>query len=114
MTLFLLLAVCSGTRDDLMSKINLPKEGEVQNFSVNSIKKTNVGFVIKTDWGASINHYEVHFSFRCRGDKFYLYRVKKISLLTRHPERGYWDTQKVKVTRIRNLPVEKFVMTRYL
>ena len=114
MTLFLLVAVCSATKDDLMSKIELPKEGEVKNFSVNSIKKTKVGFVIKTDWGASISHYEIQFNFRCKGNRFYLYRVKKISRLTKHPERGYWDTTKVKVTKIQNLPVEKFVMTRYL
>ena len=114
MTLFLFLAVCSATKDDLMSKINLPAESEVKNFSLDSVKKTKAGFEVQVDWGASMSHYEVHFSFRCKGNKFYLYRVKKVSLLTKHPDRGYWDTTKVKVTKVRNLPVEKFVMTRYL
>ena len=103
-----------GDPNDVVSKIALPKEGKVQNFSLDSVTKTKAGFVMKVNWGASLTHYEVHFNFRCRRSRFYLYRVKKISLLTTHPERGYWDTTKVKVIRIRNLPIEKFVMTRYL
>ena len=100
--------------DEVVSKIKLPKEGEVKNFSVNAVKKTKVGFVVKADWGASLSHYQIDLYFRCQRNRFYLYRVKKVSLLTRHPERGYWDTTKTKVTKIRNLPIEKVVITRYL
>ena len=99
--------------DDVVARIELPKEGEVKNFSVNDIKKTKSGFVIETDWGASMYHYEVQFDFRCRRKRFYLYRVTHVSLLTKHPEKGFWDTTVTKITKP-NLPIEKFVMTRYL
>ena len=97
-----------------MSKITFPAESEVTNFGLDSVKKTKPGFEVQVDWGRSTYHYEVHFYFRCKRNNFYLYRVKHISLLTKHPERGFWDTTKVKVSKVRNLPVEKFVMTRYL
>ena len=99
--------------DEVISKIELPKEGEVKNFSLNSIKKNRFGFEIKVDWGGGLNYYYIQFNFRCKQNKFYLYRVKKISFLTRKPDRGFWDTKKIKVTRP-NLPIEKFVMTKYL
>lgn len=99
--------------DDVVARIELPKEGEVKNFGLDDFKKSKAGFVIRTDWGASISHYEVQFDFRCRRNRFYLYRVKHVSLLTVHPEIGYWDKRVVKVTKP-NLPIEKFVMTRYL
>ena len=101
------------TGDDVLAKLELPTE-KVNNFSVNAVKKTKVGFVVKADWGASLSHYQIDLYFRCQRNRFYLYRVKKVSLLTRHPERGYWDTTKTKVTKIRNLPIEKVVITRYL
>ena len=99
--------------DEVISKIELPKEGEVKNFSLNSINKNRFGFEIKVDWGGGLNYYYIQFNFRCKENTFYLYRVKKISFLTRKPDRGFWDTKKIKVTRP-NLPIEKFVMTSYL
>src|SRR5687768_12653382 len=36
---------------DVVSKIELPKESEVKNFSLNSIEKTKAGFEIRVDWG---------------------------------------------------------------
>jgi len=99
--------------DEVTSKIELPKEGEVKNFSLNSIGKNKAGFEIKVDWGGGLNYYYIQFNFRCKENKFYLYRVKKISFLTRKPDRGFWDTKKIKVTKP-NLPIEKFVMTDYL
>src|SRR5690242_17925250 len=68
--------------DEIVSTIKLPKEGEVKNFSLDSMRKTRLGFQIKTDWGGSLYHYEVQFDFRCKANKFYVYRVKKISLST--------------------------------
>jgi hypothetical protein len=124
--LFLLIAVSAPlsqrsfdcrqtTGDDLLAKIELPKEGEAKNFSLNSVEKTKAGFVMKVDWGSGIDHYEIHFNFRCRANHFYLYRVKKISFSTTNRDSGnFLDKEKIKVTRIRNLPIEKFVMTRYL
>lgn len=100
--------------DEVIAKIELPKEGEAKNFELDALKKTKAGFVIKVNWGASISHYEIQFNFRRKRNRFYLYRVKKVSFLTLHPERGFWDTKRVKVMKIRNLPIEKFVMTRYL
>jgi hypothetical protein len=101
--------------DEVISKIELPKEGEAKNFSLNSIEKTKVGFEIKVDWGGGVYHYEIQFNFRCKGNKFYLYRVKHVSFSTTDPDRGFLDKKKTKVTRIEpNLPIEKFVMTKYL
>ena len=102
--------------DEVISRIELPKESEVKNFSLNSIEKTKAGFKLKTDWGGNRDHYEIQFNFRCQGKKFYLYRVKKISFSTTKPDSGnFWDKQKSKVTKIvPNLPIEKFVMTDYL
>ena len=100
--------------DEVVSKIKLPKEGEVKNFSLNSVEKTKLGFRIKTDWGGSLYHYEVQFDFRCKANSFYLYRVKKVSLLTTTPDSGtFWDKTKTKISKP-NLPIEKFVMTVYL
>ena len=99
--------------DEVVSKIKLPKEAEVKNFSLDSVEKTKLGFRIKTDWGGSLYHYEVQFDFRCKANSFYLYRVKKVSLLTTNPDRGFWDKTKTKI-RKPNLPIEKFVMTDYL
>jgi hypothetical protein len=102
--------------DEVISRIELPKESEVKNFSLNSIEKTKAGFEIKTDWGGNRDHYEIQFDFRCKGKNFYLYRMKKISFSTTNPDSGnFWDKQKSKVTRIvPNLPIKKFVMTDYL
>ena len=99
--------------DEVISKIELPKEGEVKNFSLHAIKKNRFGFEVRVDWGGGLNHYYIQFNFRCKENTFYLYRVKKISFLTRKPDRGFWDTKKIKVTRP-NLPIEKFVMTSFL
>lgn len=130
--LFFLIAVCSAkddcrkyrfdvdekdlnilAGDEVVAKIKLPKEGEVKNFSLDSVGKTRLGFRIKTDWGGSLYHYEVQFDFRCKANSFYLYRVKKVSLLTTHPDKGFWDKQTIKVTKP-NLPIKRFVMTDYL
>lgn len=99
--------------DEVVSRIKLPKEGEVKNFSLDSVEKTKLGFQIKTNWGGSLYHYEVQFDFRCKANGFYLYRVKKVSLLTTNPDRGFWDKTKTKISKP-NLPIEKFVMTDYL
>ncbi|HKP83330.1 MAG TPA: hypothetical protein VJT69_14970 [Pyrinomonadaceae bacterium] len=100
--------------DEVVSKIKLPREGEVKNFSLDSVKKTRLGFQIKTDWGGSLYHYEVQFDFRCRANSFYLYRVKHVSLITTNPDSGpFWDKTKTKI-RKPNLPIEKFVMRDYL
>ena len=99
--------------DEVVSKIKLPEEGEVKNFSLDAVNKTRLGFRIKTDWGGSLYHYEVQFDFRCRANKFYLYRVKHVSLLTTKPDNGFWDKSKTKISKP-NLPIEKFVMRDYL
>ena len=131
-TLFVLVAACSANvsatktvgivdcrtanKDDVLSKIKLPQESEVKNFSLNSIERDKAGFVIKANWGGGVYHYEVQFNFRCKGNNFYLYRVKKVSFSTTNPDSGnFLDKKKTKVTRIEpNLPIEKFVMTKYL
>lgn len=102
--------------DEVVSKIELPKESEVKNFQLDSIKKNKAGFEIKVNWGGTLYHYEVQFDFRCKANDFYLYRVTKVSLLTTNPDSGnFWDKRKSKVTRIQpNLPIAKFVMTDYL
>ena len=103
--------------DQLISKIELPiADSEAKNFSINSIEKTRIGFEIKADWGGGVYHYELQFNFRCKNSRFYLYRVRKVSFSTTNPDSGtFLDKQKTKVIRIQpNLPIEKFVMTRYL
>ena len=102
--------------DEVKSKIELPKESQVKNFSLNSTEKNKAGFEIEVDWGGGLYHYEIQFSFRCKGNNFYLYRVKKISFSTKNPDSGnFLDQKKSKVTKIEpNLPIEKFVMTDYL
>ena len=102
--------------DEVISKIELPRESEVKNFSLDSIEKTKAGFEIKVDWGGGVYHYKIEFNFRCQENNFYLYRVKKVSLSTSNPDSGnFLDKKKAKVTRIEpNLPIEKFVMTNYL
>jgi hypothetical protein len=103
-------------KNDVLSRIELPKESEVKNFSLNAIEKDKAGFVIKADWGGGVYHYEIQFNFRCKGNSFYLYRVKKVSFSTTNPDSGvFLDKKRVKVTKIEpNLAIEKFVMTRYL
>jgi hypothetical protein len=102
--------------DEVISKIELPKESEVKNFSLNSTEKTRAGFEMHVDWGGGLYHYEIQFSFRCKANRFYLHRVKKDTFSTRHPESGnFLDQKKSKISKIEpNLPIEKFVMTDYL
>ena len=102
--------------DEVISKIELPREPVVKNFSLNSIEKTKAGFEIKVDWGGGVYHYEIQFSFRCKQNNFYLYKVKKDSFSTTHPDRGnFLDKKESKVTKIEpNLAIEKFVMTKFL
>ena len=102
--------------DEVMSKIELPKESEAKNFSLGAIKKNKAGFEVNVDWGGGVYHYEVQFNFRCRKNGFYLYRVRKVSLSTTNPDSGnFLDKKESKVKRIEpNLPIEKFVMTDYL
>jgi hypothetical protein len=102
--------------DKVISKIELPKESQVKNFSLNSTEKTAAGFEIHVDWGGGLYHYQIQFSFRCKANRFYLFRVKKDSFATRHPDGGkFLDQKKSKVTKIDpNLPIEKFVMSNYL
>jgi hypothetical protein len=102
--------------DDVVSKIELPKESEVKNFSLNSIEKTKAGFEMKVDWGGGVYHYEIQFNFRCKKNNFYLYEVTKLSFSTTNIDSGnFLDKKESKVTKIEpNLPIEKFVMTDYL
>lgn len=102
--------------DQVISKIELPRESEVKNFSLDSTEKTKAGFEIKVNWGGGVDHYEIQFSFRCKTNNFYLYRVRKDSFSTTHPDNGnFLDKKKSKVTKIQpNLPIEKFVMINYL
>lgn len=99
---------------DVVAKIELPTGSEVKNFLLDSIEQDDAGFVMKVNWGGGVYHYEVEFNFRCKANKFYLYRVKKVSLSTTNPDSGnFLDKSKTKVTKP-NLPIEKFVMIRYL
>jgi len=101
--------------DEVISKIELPKESEARNFSLDSMEKTKTGFEIRVNWGDGRYHYEIQFNFRCKANNFYLYRVSKISFITTPDSKKPWDKRVSKVTRIEpNLPIEKFVMTNYL
>lgn len=102
--------------DEVISKIELPKESEAKNFSLNSVDKNETGFRIKVNWGGGLYFYEIEFNFRCNENNFYLYEVKKKSFSTTNPDRGnFWDKEEFKVTKIDpNLPIEKFVLTDYL
>jgi hypothetical protein len=102
--------------DRVLAKIELPKESEAKNFSLNATEKDKAGFIMKTDWGGGLYHYEVQFNFRCKQDNFYLYRVTKVSFSTTNPDSGnFLDKKESKVTKIEpNLPIERFVMTHYL
>lgn len=102
--------------DEVISKIELPKESEVKNFSLGSVKKDKAGFEINVDWGGGVYHYEVQFNFRCKKNNFYLYRVTTVSLSTTNPDSGnFLDKKESKVKKIEpNLPIEKFVMSDYL
>jgi len=102
--------------DEIISKIELPKESEVKNFSLNSIQKNKAGFQIKVDWGGGLSHYEVQFKFRCEENNFYLYQVTKESFFTTKPDSGnFLDKRETKETKIApSLPIEKFLMIKYL
>jgi hypothetical protein len=102
--------------DEVAVKIELPTGFEVKNFSLNSTKKNNNGFQMNTEWGGGNFHYEIQFSFRCRENNFYLYKVKNENFSTKNPDsRNYWDEKKTRITKIEpNLPIEKFVMLDYL
>lgn len=102
--------------DDVISKIELPREPEVKNFALNSVEKDKAGFEIKVDWGSGLDHYEIQFNFKCKESSFFLYRVTKVSFSTTNPDSGsFLDKKKTKVIRIEpNLPIERFVMTNYL
>ena len=102
--------------DQVISKIELPKESEAKNFSLNSVKKTGTGFELKVDWGGGLDHREIQFNFRCKENNFYLYEVRKESYSTTNPDSGnFLDKKESKVTKIEpNLPIEELVMTDYL
>lgn len=102
--------------DEAISKVELPRESEFKNFSLNSIEKTNAGFEIKVDWGDGLNHDVIQFNFKCKENHFYLDEVRKESFSTTNPDSGnFLDKKESKVTKIEpNLPIEKFVMTEYL
>ena len=102
--------------DEVIAKIELPKESEVKNFSLNSVEKTKVGFEVKVDWGGGVYHYEIQYNFRCKENHFYLYKVRRESFSTKNPDSGiFLDIKRTKVITIEpNLPIEKFVMTDYL
>ena len=102
--------------DEVISKIELPKESEVKNFSLNSVEKTETGFEMKVEWGSSLYHYEIQFNFRCKENKFHLSEVRKESFSTTNPNSGnFLDKKESEVTKIDpNLPIERFVMTDYL
>lgn len=102
--------------NEVISKIELPKESEAKNFSLNSVEKTETGFETKVDWGGGLDHYEIQFNFRCKENSFYLYELKKVSFSTTNPGSGnFLDKKESRVTSIEpNVPIEKFVMTDYL
>ncbi len=102
--------------DMVISKIELPKESEAKNFSLNAAEKTETGFETKVEWGGGLYHYEIQFNFTCKDNNFYLYEVKKVSFSTTNPGSGnFLDKKESKVISIEpNLPIEKFVMTQYL
>ena len=101
---------------EVMAKIELPKESEVKNFSLNSVKKTKGGFEVKVDWGGGLYHYEIQYNFKCKEKTFYLYEVRRDSFSTKNPDSGiFLDIKRTKVIRVEpNLAIEKFVMTDYL
>ena len=101
--------------DQVISKIELPKESEAKNFSLNSIKK-QTWLRYKGGLGRWSIYYDIQFGFRCKENGFYFYRVKKESFSTTNPDSGkFWNKKGSKVTKIEpNLPIEKFVMTDYL
>jgi hypothetical protein len=102
--------------DEIVSKIELPKESEAKNFSLNSIRKEKAGFQIKVDWGGGLYHYELQFKFRCEGNSFYLYKVRKESFSTTNPDSGnFLDKKETRETKIvPSIPIEKFVLINYL
>jgi len=102
--------------DEAISKIELPKESEAKNFSLNAVEKTETGFELIVEWGGGLYHYETQFNFRCKENNFYLYEVRKVSFSTTNPASGnFLDKKESKVIEIEpNLPIEKFVMTQYL
>jgi hypothetical protein len=102
--------------NQVISKIELPKESEAKNFSLNSIKKKKAGFEINVDWGSGVYHSEIQFDLKCKRNKFYLSKVTKRSFSTTNSDSGnFLDKKKTKVIRIEpNLPIEKFAMIDYL
>ncbi|HEX8198374.1 MAG TPA: hypothetical protein VF571_19420 [Pyrinomonadaceae bacterium] len=99
--------------DEVVIKIGLPTGLEVKNFMLVSAKKTKNGFQMNTEWGGSLHHYEIQFSFRCRENNFYLYKVKKDSFSTTNSDIEYLDKKETEETKP-NLPIEKFVISDYL
>lgn len=99
--------------DMVVVKIEIPTASEVKNFRLVSGKKTKNGFQMNTDWGGGNFHYEIQFSFRCRENNFYLYKVKKDSFSTTNSDAEYWDKKETEEIKA-NLPIEKFVLNNYL
>lgn len=96
-------------------KIELPT-GIVKNFGLNSVKKDKNGFQLRTEWGGGLFHYENQFSFKCKENNFYLYKVKNDNFSTTNPDSGsYWEKKETDEIEIKpNLPIEKFVLADYL
>lgn len=102
--------------DEVISKIELPMESEVKNFSLNSIEKNNAGFEIQVNWGGALDHFEILFNFKCKENNFYLDEIRKESLSTTNPNSGNFLNKKdSKTTKIEpNLPIQRFVMLDFL
>ena len=102
--------------EGVIATVQLPTSVEAKNFSLNSAEKTKTGFKIEVDWGSGVDHYEIQFNFRCRGNNFYLYEVRQHYFSTTDRNSGnFLDRKQTKVIKIRpNLPAGKVVVKDYL
>ncbi len=94
----------------IIKKINLPRQLDVNGFSLRWARETKEGFEIAIDYGSRL-YYHKNFSFICKQNNFYLSEVK-ISTFDKHNHENSWKKYSNAIKP--NLPLEEFSVTDYI
>jgi hypothetical protein len=93
----------------IIKTINLPRQPDVNGFSLRWAREAKGGFEIAIDYGSRL-YYHKNFSFICKQNNFYLSEVKITTFDKHNPETLEEYTNTIKP----NLPLEKFSVTDYI